>query len=427
MTVDQAMEHAEQPPEREPAPLGDLLAAIGNHEPKALLLAAMRDGFEYTGGELNDLITEIQGDPIVWRPGERTGFGYCIRSLGPSGLVDQMVEPNHDITTFRKTTFGRQQGNALAGHLLDLSWRHPQVSLREIFGATNTRSSDRESRAPIRRSLILMELLAQELPCRQADLQASLNLSQDHVSTHLESLNRAGLIDYVSHKGDRHFVEYNVPPDFSIKIRAVHQRPALTQEVAETLIGRAGSKTSAEHIANVIKRQLPKRRHASLERSVGGILSQLAKRGDLELASFSGTRRSAALFTPTGRTIAGELADIIGNFVSGNEEFLRMGRQKAAEIVANPETARQLIAKAMSKSPHVNGVPAEKALEAMRTLLSGSEVLTTNDIEHRLADDGIVLSHQRVLQHLRALERANEITGSRVGREKHWVRLDDQE
>ena len=118
--------------------LGGLLAAAGNHEAKALLLSAMSEHIVYSANDLNRLMLECQGQYTTWRPSGQLPFDYCAHSLAPIGLVASEVL-NADLTIygFYKTRYGREFGNALAGHLLSFSERHPKISLIDLFGRAN--------------------------------------------------------------------------------------------------------------------------------------------------------------------------------------------------------------------------------------------------------------------------------------------------
>src|SRR5579871_927191 len=61
----------EQMPEEE---LGNLLAAFGNHEAKALLLVAMAPENIYSDGDMHKMMLKQQGDTLGWKIGNRVPF-----------------------------------------------------------------------------------------------------------------------------------------------------------------------------------------------------------------------------------------------------------------------------------------------------------------------------------------------------------------
>src|SRR6266571_3393052 len=63
--------------------LGNLLAAVGNHEGKALLLARMQWGQEYGTIDLAALVKPVQGEGYT----KPVPFKWCGQSLAPIGLV----------------------------------------------------------------------------------------------------------------------------------------------------------------------------------------------------------------------------------------------------------------------------------------------------------------------------------------------------
>lgn len=81
-----------QKPERLPdEELGDLLAALGNHEAKAITLGLMKPGIIYTNLDLYHAIIEAQGQNPGWIINRMGPFAYCHNSLAPIGLVAQEV------------------------------------------------------------------------------------------------------------------------------------------------------------------------------------------------------------------------------------------------------------------------------------------------------------------------------------------------
>src|SRR5688572_6996511 len=68
----------------------DIIAAVGNFESKALLLAAMKPDVVYSPGDIGRLFREIQGEPPIWA-GRTTSKEYCSDSFVPIGLVAREI------------------------------------------------------------------------------------------------------------------------------------------------------------------------------------------------------------------------------------------------------------------------------------------------------------------------------------------------
>ena len=170
--------------ERKPisdAEVGGLLAAIGNHEGKALLLLAMQAEQPYTRTQLRGVLKEQQGPKDRWKGmNESLPFLWCQHSLSPIGLVvKEIVDPERGTVGYMKKEKGDELGQALAGHLLAFSEEHPEVSLNGFFGSTqmspkrkvveDQQEKDERSRAPLTRARIFAELVTTAVPIREAD------------------------------------------------------------------------------------------------------------------------------------------------------------------------------------------------------------------------------------------------------------------
>lgn len=125
--------------------LGNLLAAFGNNEAKAVTLIAMRKGVIYSEYDLYSAVIEKQGEGVGWRQSRGVPFTYCRSSFENIGLVAKSVsDPVLETWGYLKTDYGEELGDALAGLLLDFSLRHPEVSLYDIFGSTTSRGEKKK-------------------------------------------------------------------------------------------------------------------------------------------------------------------------------------------------------------------------------------------------------------------------------------------
>lgn len=191
--------------------MGNLLAAIGNNEAKALTLLLMQPGRIYTRRDIHDVFIRIQGgeDNAGWQSSHSLQFNYCQNSLAPIGLVaKEVVEGGVVLQTYgyMTTEYGEAVGKHLAALLLGFSRAHPDFSLYDFFGATQSTSNTdprNKKRAPLERMRILWELVTATLPIRQVDLTE--RLGKDHrqslIGNHLRELARKRVIEYNANDG----------------------------------------------------------------------------------------------------------------------------------------------------------------------------------------------------------------------------------
>jgi len=177
------------------AMLGNLLAAVGNHEGKALLLLAMGTGTAvdryYSQGELHDLISELPGSGSAYLGSRMNQMSWCKSSLAPIGMV---AKADYAMPlSFGITPEGRELGVPFAAMLIDFSDKH-SVALVELFGSTTSRS---ELRSPLLRMKLVEELLTHPEGANLRDLVAATGTaSQVVIEKHLRKLDIAGLLKY---------------------------------------------------------------------------------------------------------------------------------------------------------------------------------------------------------------------------------------
>lgn len=120
--------------------LGNLLAAFGNSEAKAITLGLMKPEVIYSLSDLYKEVLHSQGDKPGWKTSWGIPFQYCKDSLEPIGLVAREVTTDGGLQRvgYVKTEKGEQLGEELAGYLLSFSLRHQDYSLIDILGSTTS-------------------------------------------------------------------------------------------------------------------------------------------------------------------------------------------------------------------------------------------------------------------------------------------------
>lgn len=399
----------ERMPEQE---LGNLLAAFGNHEAKALVLASMRPDRIYSQDELYQLIRARQEGIIVWNVKPHLPFNYAYHSLAPIGLVAKEVL-DYDLNTYGyiKTDYGREIGDALAGHLLAFSERHPNVSLRALFGSTNTRALPDEfdenheatrKRAPLIRYRTYWELATRDLPIRQIDLVQAIGEDATLLEEHLRNLSRKGIITYDSRKADKPGVIFEASALQSENPDAYADEPSLTQEVYQALISNPHSQITTQSVYDSLVRDNPNRSKLSEERLKGrisGVLRHLEEGGYINRTRFAKRSLSEISMTDEQYHTINELVSILDQFSELNPEFLQEGRILADQIANNPDRFRLLFTKAKNTSPNASKKPKEELSNYILSTLSRHPNSKTTDIQQHLKDDyGVDIGLSRIIQ-----------------------------
>jgi hypothetical protein len=364
------------PPEK----LGNLLAAIGNHEAKALVLAAMRPGIVYSAGDLRRLLLEPQARSPVWRISSGVAFDYCRYSLSPFGLVTQeLLDTELRSFGYMKSQYGEYVGDAFAGYLLAFSLTHSDVSLVDLFGTTNSsavpqahpnevaKTADFRIRSPLRRYRMITELLRNRLPMRETDLAAAVGEPVAALSPHLQRLHDLGIIMYRSTRISAPYALFRVRDDHSFHEVPLHPHsPSLSREL-HSLLAR-GQIFTREQLATTLIRTFPRRatlRQTTLRTSISQILSRFEKYGCVERVRFTASRQSDIDLTSGQRRLLNDLVEAIEIFARQGPSDLTAGRTKAARIVNDPSKFTALLDKARRASSSANRWPLSELGDAV--------------------------------------------------------------
>lgn len=393
--------HQERMKEEE---LGNLLAAIGNHEAKALLLAAMQPGKLYTQQELHTLMVDKQGKQQVWKINSTIPFGYCKRSLHPSGLVAKEVTflKGRKASSYHKTAYGKKIGDALAGHLLAFSEQHDGVSLIALFGSTNSPGKSTEittsqglvaskNRAPFTRYTIMYKLLTSQLPLRESDLARALQEDEQVLSFHLDNLSRKGLITYAAIGRAKAFSFYTLSENPPAREPTPYRRQRTrTRQVYAYLRDHPDQQIGRDAIyQSLISELMPvsQSKEKSRKALISNILAYLAKEGYAQPVKFIFGKLSEINLTDTQRTLFHDAVTLIDRLSTLDEAFLAEGRQQAAAIVADPGRFSNLLQKAKEASPQANRHKTDDMIDMLTNILARHPACTVKMVQTYLMDE----------------------------------------
>ena len=412
--------------------LGNLLAAIGNHENKALLSVAMRPDVAYSRSDLQSLFNNIQGAEPIWRVSDSIPFSYCLHSLAPIGLVaKEIIDTERGTIGFMKTGYGGTTGDALAGHLLDYSLKHPSVSLQELFGRTSTSSAE-GVRSPVGRIAIFGELLTQELPVRVSDLQGKDDYSI--ISAHVHSLARDGLLELENRSfsdpimifglGNASLVELPLRPNKSVlpsDIRNVLASRLLPGDPELTV-------TTHQIIAELVKANSEYTAYEAsgkLIRQVNQTMRFFIKQGAVkQVGQFTQTSRSIINLNTEQTTAMEDCLSLIYSFQDADPEFLKLGRLRAATILSDPVAVRILVAKARQASPFANRKSEDERGDLISSILTTTPDATVKQIEEGLIERESPISTHSIRRVLHELEAKEQVIKGLKNKKIVWALVD---
>jgi len=420
--------------------LGSLLSAFGNNESKALTLVAMEPGVIYQSGNLKRELHSRQTER-GWDINSKTLIMYCSESLSPIGLVArELIDPDTGSYGFILTELGEEIGKPLAGHLLDFSLKHPQISLFELFGATFSNASSGRSiddegqenfpRAPQKALLLFEALLTSQLPLRVTDLAYEMGVDISEIDTVLERLGARGVVQHRSEIGRAESVMYSVSPgakDIDITAPPRNSDITLGQRIYDTLLVHFNGQgevapVSISDVQELVKTAYPQYiERKNLNVAVTRILRHFNREGILTSETpWDYTKRSSVDLTPEQRELLEELVIICHRFQGQAEDFIAEGRQKYRRIVRNPKEKTILLEKAREASPFANRRTITERAGFVRAALSAGEELRTTEIHNRTSALGLQVGKMSVFKTLKSMVESGEVEERVKSGVAHW-------
>ncbi len=304
---------------------------------------------------------------------------------------------SNDLETvgFVKTSKGENYGDVLAGLLLDFSLRHPETSLADLFGSMSSRylredaaNSDQRNRAPGLRLKIFWELVSQPGLLTETSLTEQVQKSHSIVGPHLSDLAGKGIILYTSQDISKPFTIYSLDPSHPDEDPSVYQRKtSSTQTVYDALKANPEkSWTTAELVDYCLSIQDPdgKLSKKAYAKRISGILGHLVKGGYVNTEN-SGDERSSVSLTNEQRVILTELVTMIDSFQILDPITLQYGRNKLTEILTDPSTVAELMAKSKEHSPFARRSSVDVTLKDLRQIILDNPGFSTKQLREELA------------------------------------------
>ncbi len=419
--------------------LGNLLSAFGNNEAKAVTLVAMKNGTIYTDHNLHSELMDVQGDIKGWNMAGRGPFQFCQYSFENIGLVARGVTDQVQGTWgYIKTDYGEEQGNALAGLLLDFSLRHPEISLYDIFSATispyaknreietTVGVGDFKNRSPFTRLKIIWELATTDKPIGIFKLEEAIDNKYHSISSsHLRDLKARGLINFeYPERLDNNIIRYQLAVNAPTESPHKPRRPALTKFIYE-LLSNDPNKTwtrDSLNVAYTTKKKLENPDFVSNEGNIkvykghiSSVLSYLENEGYLyRPEGFSTENRSFVWVDEGQRLLFIDLLTLIDQFQNQDPDILRRGRMLAGSF--SSVQISTFMAKAKEHSPWANNVSKVETSRLVLDFLSEHTNSTIKEIcDFLMESQKRRLSKNSVNEYLRELRLEGK---TKVSREK---------
>lgn len=419
--------------------LGNLLAAVVNHEAKAITLISMTDEEIYSRGELYRKVINLQGDSPSWKMDDGVPFSYCLHSLAPIGLIaKEYIDLEQGVWGYAVTPYGEKVGKALAGYLLSFSLRYPGISLQDIFGSTVGSGgvmktietvagevSDFKKRSPLTRLRIFRRLATGPLPIQKLDLAQEFGEKLSELSTeHLISLAESDLIAYEA-------IQVNRPRSFyQLSTRRPVKEPesypyyiSLTKPVLEIFSKHPDKNFTSEDTAKYLVEKDTKygeMSRKSLFHNISTILAHLVRGGYLVRGKFGKEKKSEITLTDSQRQFLQELVGVIDDFQGQTPGVLEKGVRLANEIIADPQKVSFLFKKAREASPQANRLALEESCSLIRFLVRDNPDITNKELYDLLHKGNIKLGMERLRQLTHLLEKEGQLSARREGLVKRY-------
>jgi hypothetical protein len=330
------------------ARLAQLLAAVGNHEGKALTFVSMEDDEAYGVSGLHKRFLEIQGDQVAFRGTVNLQQKYVIHSFEPVGLCARTL---HDGRFLRhEKTDPDHLATALAGTVMRHSERW-EASLLEVFGKTS-RKAGSANHAPIRRLDLLRAIVDSRGALSQAELSRRSGVGNAAGPTMaLQALAKARMLTYDSVATYEMKTSYRVRAPVVLAPRARSMSRVVAAYLNDRLAHATGpllvSRDEIEdHLAAYVQWQ-----DLYIRDTLQRLMGRLAALGAVGLVDhfFGQTSHSAVSLTPEQHERAGSLVSDLDRWERGEPRALRRGLADARAISEDPTRVRALLAKAYGK------------------------------------------------------------------------------
>lgn len=398
--------------------LAQLLAAVGNHEGKALLYLALEADVAYGVSALHRRWLEIQGTPIAFKGVVNLPQKYVLYTLEPVGLCARTLAGDGPLRHLKHDPDTR--ASALAGWLLTLTEDQP-TTLGKIFGKT-AKSLRGVDRAPIRRLDLLRTLVATDEALSQAELSRRSGISNKAgITTAMAALQAAGVITYSSRPTYTLKTSYRIEQPLDPGPRARSFTRTVTEFLNNRFADEGGPYTvSRDEIEDHLLQQ-PDWHGAYIRDTLQKAMDRLAQQGRLqhEQNYLGQDEHSTVKLSPSQRLFATSLVRTVEAVQHGDPDVIAHGLRRGEELLAEPERVRALIRRCFANNKVVANPTSQGQRERLVLARLNDGPATSEDLLRALEPR---LNKALLGQTLSDLARTGEVVGQRLPRstQKLW-------
>lgn len=403
--------------------MANLIAAVGNHEGKAIAFSQLEKARGSSQSDMQKRFVASQGDKPIWKPNKYTLFRYGKSSFEPAGLVRKYIDPATKQLVIARTTYGEEQGLALAGLMLGLSEKYPKIPLGHVWGHTQSPSKNGPQEIRLK---IFEAITALPLPIRQRHLATYLGEKDIAVGNHLRELDAHGIISYKPTRPNVPYRHYRFMEEVpSTQPLPYQDQPMLTQEVYNLFLTQPNRRWTRNELLDALIQMNPHRRdrdQKSLLGKVGLVVSELARQGFVEI------EQPQVLLTKQQWLFLTDLIKTIRGFQEQDPSILAQERETAKAIVNDPARVLRLVGKAKEASTQTDQVPLDITKEQILTILEGRGELSVRELQELLFYSfRRRLVTQRLSNILNEMKREGAVTVAEKKKATYWIVADTRD
>lgn len=410
--------------------MGSLLAAVGNHEAKALTLIAMSDGQIYTETPLATAVINLQADLPAWNIGRGTTIAYCAVDFADADLVDKVSlgSPGPAASAYVISEKGKRYGLPLAGLLLDFSFKNPDLSLAQIFGNTTSPRGGEEydptqEKKYIRRSPLfryqILQYLATSGVTTIREIAQDLGIEDSVVGNHIRLLAGSGIINFQSK---------SKPTRYSLlkTAKPTPQKSATGLSMSHALISAAAefpADFTLDQAVSVVAEMKGDLDDMVFKRSVRNALDRLVRQGFIKKSRPHRTDKTRIYLSVDQHERLSNILSILQSFQKNDPIFLQRGYEAVEELLQSPDKCSQLMLKARKASYAKSDYnPQSRKTILVELLKDLQDPKDVNELHAMLQQrTGETIRKNTVRKYLNELATYGVLIRSVVKGRNHWI------
>ncbi len=397
------------------------LMATAGSEQKALTEGTMglRDGSVSARDLYNDFIF-IQGEDAAWSEiGHRVPYAWAEAGFQSLGLVVyQKMEGKRGklVDGFELSARGRRLGVPVAGLMLDISERYPDIALVDLFGSARQGDKSGGFTAEARMG-VLYALLESEAPLSTTELanvvfkaQCPGLIETARLRNAIDELEKGGIVTAERFERGETEVTYTQgtqtePIKFKNRRLGQTSLPLITFKVAKDLVTKNGQATRSEILDQVLSvlpaEETEARGKDVIAELVRKALERISRNGGLNnVTDFSNDKRSKIVLNPKYIDLVRDLKYINDILVSGSEEqltqLLELGQLYMDTLLADQDRVNNLLQKGKDSSSNHHQLPPQTVIRMISSAIAFGESKDSKELVRIFESQGKPFSRHSV-------------------------------